>query len=282
MTERPREADKVSSGSPGSGTPAGGEEGPVFRVEALTRQGGSENLNELLRVTSARSWIVAAALGAVLLVALGWGLFGRISERVTLDCALVLAGERHAIVSPATGSVTEIYVRTEQVVMAGAALARIWVPDLDRHIVLISPFEGTIADHELVLGSVVGVGEAAVWVRGSAEIRFEAVVYAPISQARRLEAGMAATVVRLDDAAAARPLRASVEVVPDRPEADTAWLSHMGLPEPRHQHLVRLSLLGEADRPVFDGELCRAGIVVDRRAPVSLLGAGAVLGGPGR
>ena len=282
MAERPGEADSVPSGSPGSGTHETGEEGSVFRVEALTRQGGSENLNELLRVTSARSWMVVAALGAVLLLVLAWGLFGRISERMTLDCALVLAGERHAIASPATGSVTEVYVHTDQVVMAGSLLARIWVPDIDRHIELISPFEGTIADHELELGRVVGVGEAAAWVRASVENQFEAVVYVPITQARRLEAGMEATVVRLDDATAARPLRASVGVVPERPEPDTAWLSDMGLPEPRHQRLVRLSLLGEADWPVFDGELCRAGIVVGRKAPVSLLGARVVGRVPGR
>ncbi|WP_419944863.1 HlyD family efflux transporter periplasmic adaptor subunit [Candidatus Poriferisodalis sp.] len=248
--------------------------GMLFRQEALAREGGSENLSELLRVTSTRSWMAAAALGAVLLLVLGWGLFGRLSERVTLNCAFVLAGERHVVASPATGSVTDLYVRTDQVVTAGSALARIWVPDLDRHIELISPSDGTVADHELGVGSVVGVGEPVVWIRDSIETRFEAVVFAPASQSRRLEPGMEATVFRADDTSASAPIRASVALVPERPEPDTRWLRSLGLPEPQHQRLVRLSLAGEADWQVFDGDLCRAGIVVDRKAPVSLLGAG--------
>lgn len=47
----------------------------MFRKEALERLSTTEELDELMHVTSPRSWLGLLALGSLLVVALVWGLF---------------------------------------------------------------------------------------------------------------------------------------------------------------------------------------------------------------
>ena len=252
----------------------------LFRQEALTRRGESESLDGLLRVVSVRAWIVLTGLVVVLGAVLGWGLLGRVEERLILGCALVLPGERHAVVSPVSGSIVDVWAEFGQPVEAGMLLAQVWSHDLGVSVDLISPFDGVVAADELVVGHVLGIGDEAAWIRTSTEDRFEAVVYATAAQARQIEVGMDARIVPVDGASDARPLNATVDVVPDRPAADAGWLASLGLPEPQRHHLVRMELTDEPDWQILDGDLCRAGIVIGRKAPVTLLGSGTGRGAP--
>ena len=55
----------------------------MFRKEALDRLSTTEELDELMHVTTPRSWLALLALGSLLVVALVWGLFTTIPITVT-------------------------------------------------------------------------------------------------------------------------------------------------------------------------------------------------------
>lgn len=106
----------------------------LFREEALTRQGRAEPLDVLLRVTAPHMWAVLAALAVALTATLAWALLGSMDETVDADCALVLPGERYAVLSEATGTVEEVLVEVGDTVQAGQPLARVRVPALEREL----------------------------------------------------------------------------------------------------------------------------------------------------
>lgn len=106
----------------------------LFREEALARPGRAEPLDVLLRVTAPHMWIVLAGLAVMLAGAIAWALLGQLDETVDADCALVLPGERHAVLSEATGTVEETLVDVGDAVQAGQPLARIRTPSLDRQL----------------------------------------------------------------------------------------------------------------------------------------------------
>ena len=251
----------------------------IFRQDALARRGETERLDALLRVTSARAWIVLTGLVVVLGAVLIWGLFGRVEERLILPCGLVLPGERHVVVSPVAGSIVEVRAKTGEPVEAGGLLAQVWSHDLGVRVDLTSPFEGTLAADELVVGNFLDVGDEAAWIRASTENRFEAVAYATAAQARQIDMGMDAWIVAAGGGDFG-PLNASVDVVPDRPVTSAGWLRGLGLPEPHRHYLLRLELSDEPNGRILEGDLCRAGIVIDSKAPLRLLGSGAGRGVP--
>ncbi|HNP71146.1 MAG TPA: hypothetical protein PLO33_02255 [Kouleothrix sp.] len=74
----------------------------MFRKEALDRLSSLEELDELMRVTTPRSWLALLALGSLLVVALLWGLFTTIpttiAGRGSLTAAAGNAAELQATV----------------------------------------------------------------------------------------------------------------------------------------------------------------------------------------
>jgi hypothetical protein len=56
---------------------------PIFRQEALERLSSPERLDELMHVTSPRSWIALAALGGLIVAALIWSAFTTLSTTVS-------------------------------------------------------------------------------------------------------------------------------------------------------------------------------------------------------
>ena len=57
----------------------------VFRAAALDRLSSPEQLDERMRVVSARAWLALAALGALLLAAVLWGILGRLPLKARGD-----------------------------------------------------------------------------------------------------------------------------------------------------------------------------------------------------
>lgn len=69
----------------------------MFRKEALDRLSSLEELDELMHVTNPRSWLALLALGALLVLALIWGLFATISTTVTGRGVLTAAADANAL-----------------------------------------------------------------------------------------------------------------------------------------------------------------------------------------
>jgi HlyD family secretion protein len=105
----------------------------IYRKVALERLSSPEQLDQLLQVTRPRGWLALAALGAVLLAALAWGIWGSIPNEALADGILLRQGVA-AVVAPGSGQVEEVLVQVGDVVEKGQVVARIRQDALSRQI----------------------------------------------------------------------------------------------------------------------------------------------------
>lgn len=102
----------------------------LFRERAMLRNAQPEPSDALLRVTTPHEWLLVAGLAATLLSAAIWGGLASVEQTVAGGGALVRPGERYAVVSAASGVVTEVTAGVGAQVKAGEAIARLELPEL--------------------------------------------------------------------------------------------------------------------------------------------------------
>jgi HlyD family secretion protein len=106
----------------------------IFRKVALERLSSPEQLDQLVQVTDPRGWLALAGLGALLLAAIGWGVWGSIPTEAQGEGILLRQGGVSALVSAANGQVEEILVSVGDVIEKGQPVARIRQDVLTRQI----------------------------------------------------------------------------------------------------------------------------------------------------
>ncbi len=97
----------------------------IFRKVALERLSSPEQLDQLVQVTNPRGWLALGALGAMLLAAIGWGIWGSIPTQATGSGILIRQGGVSDVVTAANGQVEEILVKVGDVIAKGQLVARI-------------------------------------------------------------------------------------------------------------------------------------------------------------
>ena len=97
----------------------------IFRKVALERLSSPEQLDQLVQVTNPRGWLALGALGAILLTALGWGIWGSIPAEADGEGILIRQGGVSDLVTAANGQVEEILVKVGDVIAKGQPVARI-------------------------------------------------------------------------------------------------------------------------------------------------------------
>lgn len=107
---------------------AGGES--LFRKTALERLSSPEQLDQIMQVTSPRSWLALFALGSVIVTTLFWSVFGTIPTKVNGKGIIIRAGGVYEVVSLGAGRVTEMDVQAGDRVEKGQIVARVAQPDL--------------------------------------------------------------------------------------------------------------------------------------------------------
>ncbi|HEX8363287.1 MAG TPA: hypothetical protein VF613_24420, partial [Longimicrobium sp.] len=95
----------------------------IFRKVALDRLSSPEQLDQVMRVTRPGGWIALAAIGALLLTALVWGIAGTISDKVSGQGILVKSGGVLEVVATTPGRVTDVSVSPGDEVTAGQVVA---------------------------------------------------------------------------------------------------------------------------------------------------------------
>ncbi len=97
----------------------------IFRKVSLERLSSPEQLDQMVQVTDPRGWIALAGLGALLLAAIGWGIWGSIPTEAQGDGILLRQGGISDLVANATGQVQEMLVSVGDVIEKGQPVARI-------------------------------------------------------------------------------------------------------------------------------------------------------------
>jgi HlyD family secretion protein len=106
----------------------------IFRKVALERLSSPEQLDQLVQVTDPRGWLALTGLSALLLAAVGWGIWGSIPTESRGEGMLLRKGGVSSIVSAANGQVEEILVTVGQVIKKGEAVATVRQEALSRQI----------------------------------------------------------------------------------------------------------------------------------------------------
>ena len=83
----------------------------VFRKVALERMSSPEQLDQLLRVTTPKTWLALLSLIALLAVAVAWGYWGQLTTRVSGQGVLIRSGGVQNVVALGAGQVVAIRVR---------------------------------------------------------------------------------------------------------------------------------------------------------------------------
>jgi hypothetical protein len=163
----------------------------IFRKQALERLSSPEQLDQLMRLTSPRGWLVLAGAGVLLLAALGWGLFGRVAFTVTGRGCLVRPGGFKQVAAPRRGVVGAVRLRPGDEVVPDQELLRLAPrgPDDSEGTPVRSPYHARVLEVAVREGDGVAAGDLLVLLDPVDE-PLQAALYVSTEDAYRIEHGM--------------------------------------------------------------------------------------------
>lgn len=106
----------------------------MFRQQALDKLASPEQLDQVMRTTSARGWMFLAALSLVLAAAVVWSVVGSVATRVTGVGILIKSGGVLDVVSLGAGQLTALYAEVGRTIERGEIVARIAQPELEEQL----------------------------------------------------------------------------------------------------------------------------------------------------
>ncbi len=106
----------------------------IFRQEAIDRLSSPERLDELLRITSPRSWIWLLALAILITTVLVWGVYGTIPTKVNGIGIFIDPGGLHPVVSLGSGRLRSIRVKVGDKVEIGQLVATMTNPEVEKQL----------------------------------------------------------------------------------------------------------------------------------------------------
>lgn len=107
----------------------------LFRKSALATLSSPEQLDQMIRVTTPRSWIALGAAGLVLIAALAWSVLGSLPTRVAGRGVIIGQGGVFDIVATGDGFMAELQpLRIGDPVRKGQVIGRITQPALEQQI----------------------------------------------------------------------------------------------------------------------------------------------------
>jgi len=161
----------------------------LFRQKALSRLASPDQLDQVMRVTSARGWLALLGLGAVIAAALVWGLVGTVPTTVAGQSVLLGAGGPEQVVATATGLVVSVEVQRNEQVRRGQVIARVRSLSAGgTKSTIISAEAGRVAELLVRPGRIVRVGDPAAILEGSTQL--QAYAYVPIGPGKQIKPGM--------------------------------------------------------------------------------------------
>jgi len=117
----------------------------LFRKVAIERMSSPEQLDQLLRVTTPKTWLALISLVAILGAAVSWGYVGELTTKVSGDGVLIRSGGVQSVSPLGAGQVVDLKVRAGDHISVGQAIATVAPPALlDK----IKVTQGQIADAE--------------------------------------------------------------------------------------------------------------------------------------
>ncbi|MEM7756780.1 MAG: NHLP bacteriocin system secretion protein [Cyanobacteria bacterium P01_A01_bin.40] len=101
------------------------EKKQIFREESLERLSSPERLDQLMQIVGRRDWLPLSTLGALVVAAIIWSIFGKIPVNVTSKGLLILPRRVVNIQSPVEGQLKQLEVKPGDCVQKDEIIATI-------------------------------------------------------------------------------------------------------------------------------------------------------------
>ncbi len=177
----------AQTSAPAPPAPGGG----VFRPRALQGLSApSDQLDQLLRLTSARGWIALLALVSVVIAGVLYGFLGNIPTTVSGRGIFLPAGGLIRVDAPAAGTLTTINARVGDRVTRGSPIATLRASS-GAGLPVTSAVSGTVTEVLVDVGNYVVPGAELAVVEPVGE-HVTAIIYVSAGQGKAVEPGMAA------------------------------------------------------------------------------------------
>jgi hypothetical protein len=163
----------------------------IFRKVALERLSSPEQLDQLMKITTPRSWLALTGFAFILVAALVWAFVGSIPTQVSGPVIFIKTGGIKNIVSSESGQIRQILVEAGDVVVQGAVIAEVVGDEGGQPAEVISPYNGRILEVRLDNNSIVDRGTPLVSLELVGDnIQLEAVMYVSSVEGKKLSSGM--------------------------------------------------------------------------------------------
>ncbi|RBQ16849.1 hypothetical protein DP939_27670 [Spongiactinospora rosea] len=184
-----------------------------FRSEAMARAQAPDVLDQPVRLTGPRTWLVLAALALVVVVGAVWAFTGTLHTSVNARGLLTLPRGGFPIQAIRGGQVSEVFVKPGGVVPRDGRVAA--VRSGGATVVVRSPAQGRVFSVPVRHGQVVRAGEtlAVAEYAGGPDDRPVAVLFVPTGQAADVRAGGRVDLTMEPAAGASGILRGRVKAV---------------------------------------------------------------------
>ncbi len=102
----------------------------IFRKTSLERLSSPEQLDRLIQITSPKAWVALGGFGIIITAAIIWGIFGTIATKVQGEGIFIKKGGLSTVYSSASGTVTNLFVKTDDIIKEGDVIATVVKPQL--------------------------------------------------------------------------------------------------------------------------------------------------------
>lgn len=252
----------------------------IFRQEALDKLASPEQLDQLMPLTSPRTWMALGGVGLLFLMLLFWGVAGSIATTVDATGALVRPGGVTDVTAPITGVVARIDAISGKEVVEGQTLMLITPlngKSPQQPASIASPASGRVLDITVLEGDVVDAGSMVIAIE-STEQPLQAILYVPAADGYEIEPQMR---VRVSPATGSRYSRSdlsgtvnNVGRVPATRNAMLRALQSEALVESVTGTGAVLEVIVDLDDPpeeIFSGTPCTAEVITSVQRPLRLL-----------
>lgn len=163
---------------------------PVYRKAALDKLSSPEELDRLMQITRPGAWLLLAAFGGALLIAVLWGVFGSITTTLEQSGVLTMSNPVMFVLAGEAGQVVELPVVPGDIVDAGEIVAL--VDTGEGPVGLTSAVRGRVISIRVGVGEPVDVGTPLISIEAFArENRAQEIVaFVPLDDQQRIRVGM--------------------------------------------------------------------------------------------
>lgn len=103
----------------------------LFRKKALKRLASPEQLDQLLQVTTPKSWLALISIFLIFIYLMGWSILGRIPTKIACQGILTKGNDITQIMSEEKGQIAKIHVNENEYIEKGTLLMVIEQTDLE-------------------------------------------------------------------------------------------------------------------------------------------------------